>query len=466
MDALMAENKDKFDGFREKYPVFTYKDYSWKLEKNILTLSFTYVLSEEDTIKTSIEINLPGKISEENIKENEDFIFRIGLIEALSYWKAYCSPKILIECGALSEYEISWWQKTWYDGMGEFRYKNGLLSVSKEDWVILEARPPKFGGLASKISKLHGNMIGFTGGKDSTLALALLREEKENETFGILPVHNMEKIKSILGAEKSPETLITRTMNERLITLNHEGALNGHTPFSIVVAFIGMFLASLRGKKYVIVSNESSANEPTVPDTDINHQYSKSLAFEKRFQDYTNQIWPDGPKYFSLLRPFSEAGIVKMLKKYEEVMPYISSCNKKIKKGLWCGHCSKCLFAFTMISAVWDIPFAQKIFGIDMFEMPEHMNMLLELTGLAPTKPFECVGTMDESISALSKIFASDAGAKNKALLSGLYNLHEDALPDPKRFDEIACQFREHLMPENFAEIARKAQNQICHESR
>lgn len=39
-------------------------------------------------------------------------------------------------------------------------------------------------------------------------------------------------------------------------------------------------------KKYVILSNESSANEPNVKGTKINHQYSKTVEFENDFRNY------------------------------------------------------------------------------------------------------------------------------------------------------------------------------------
>lgn len=454
--STIIENKDTFDSFRREFPEFVYEGYSWTLTEKVLTISFTYVLSPGDTITTSTEVVFPDAVSEEKIKANEYLIFRMGLIEALSYWKAHCSPKIKIACGALSEAEISWWRDTWYDGMGEFRYRNGLLGVSKEEWVefVIDSNASIL--VASQIeSELSGNLVAFTGGKDSTLALALVRDgmpEEENETFFIsngVP-EKREDIKRMLGVSY-PETLIKRSIHPRLLALNAEGALNGHTPFSIIAGFVGVFVASVRSRKYVIVANESSADEATVAGTDINHQYSKSFVFEKRFQAYIQMIAPDAPYYFSLVRPLSEIGITELLKKYPDTLPFISSCNTKTKQGLWCGACPKCLFATLLFSASYNIAFANGMLGADMLENLEYLPMLEELTGVRTAKPFECVGTTKESLALLSRIRYLEGDTK--ALIARFASVHGARLPEPSTFEQIAKEFHEHSVPEKFTRL-------------
>ena len=65
-----------------------------------------------------------------------------------------------------------------------------------------------------------------------------------------------------------------------MLQLNSEGYINGHTPFSAIVAFSSVLTAALNGQKYITLSNENSANESTVKDSKVNHQYSKSYEFE------------------------------------------------------------------------------------------------------------------------------------------------------------------------------------------
>ena len=353
--------------------------------------------------------------------------------------------------------------------MGEFRYRNNLLDVLKNDWVKFVFEKQQARSVANSANRsclLNGNLIAFTGGKDSSLTLGIINENDsgENEIFSINPPANMEKIRSFFDFDKKPATLIKRNVSQSLLSLNKEGALNGHTPFSAVVALLGVFVASLRYKKYVIVSNEGSANEATVEGTDINHQYSKSLIFEKSFKNYCSLVWGNGPLYFSILRPFTEIGIISLLKKYEDIIPYVSSCNIKNKEGLWCGGCGKCFFSFLMFSAVWDISFAEKVVGVNMFTVLENLGMLYELTGLAPTKPFECVGTSEESLSAISYILNKEPNARNLPVLKIFLEKNEDKLIDPKKFNQIACEFQENLLPEEFLNIIKKVRSEICHE--
>ncbi|MFA6515391.1 MAG: hypothetical protein WCT42_03985 [Candidatus Paceibacterota bacterium] len=461
---FVTENKSLFDEYRAEYPLFTYDKYEWVLKDSVLTLSYTYSFSDDDIIKSLIEINLPEQVKEEEIRTHEDYIFRIGLINALSYWKAYCSPNLSISCGVLSDFELSWWKNLWYDGLGEFRYRNGLIDVTKDNWVeITSSNKEELNNLRPhNFEKLDGNLIAFTGGKDSTLVLGMFKETKkeDNEIFVINPLPQAEKIKEILGVISYPQTTVLRTVNNRLIEINNLGALNGHTPFSAIVSFVGVFVASLRNKKYFIVANESSANEVTVSGTNINHQYSKSITFEKSFQEYCNNLWPGGPSYVSILRPITEIGIACMLKKYESVVPYISSCNVVKRTDLWCGKCPKCFFASLLFSAVWDIPFATKTIGTNMFDNVSNMDMLCELTGIAKTKPFECIGTRDESRAILSKIYTSSK-AMDEPLLKEFWTLHHDILPKSEKFTEIAKEFHEHLLPENLAAIIINAQKEI-----
>ena len=91
-----------------------------------------------------------------------------------------------------------------------------------------------------------------------------------------------------------------------MLRLNREGFLNGHTPFSAIVAFSATMVAYIHDIPYIVLSNESSANETTVEGSYVNHQYSKSFQFESDFHEYEKEYINTGTYYFSLLRPWSE----------------------------------------------------------------------------------------------------------------------------------------------------------------
>ena len=91
-----------------------------------------------------------------------------------------------------------------------------------------------------------------------------------------------------------------------MLELNKKGYLNGHTPFSAIMAFSSIIAAYLNGLKFIALSKESSANESTIKDSYINPQYSKSYEFEKDYRYYDSTLVNSGVYYFSFLRPINE----------------------------------------------------------------------------------------------------------------------------------------------------------------
>ena len=161
-----------------------------------------------------------------------------------------------------------------------------------------------------------------------------------------------------------------------------------------MVAFISFLSAFVYKKKYIVLSNESSANESNVEGTKINHQYSKTFEFENDFN------------YFSLLRPLSEYQIALLFSNYKKYHQVFKSCNvgSKQKPWVWCCNCPKCLFVYIILS-----PFLYKdelvnIFNEDLFDKKELLKTFIELTGYGDVKPFECVGTYDEVNYALINV--------------------------------------------------------------
>ena len=196
-----------------------------------------------------------------------------------------------------------------------------------------------------------------------------------------------------------------RTIDKNIIDLNNKGFLNGHTPFSAMLAFVSYFIAYMVGKKYVALSNENSANESNVIGEKINHQYSKSFEFECDFEKYSTEYLKAPVKYFSFLRPISELQIAKILARKEQYHKVFKSCNvgSKNKEWNWCCNCAKCLFSYTILSPYLYKDKLVNIFGEDMFENKELLQTFIELIGKGETKPFDCVGTFEEVNFAISK---------------------------------------------------------------
>lgn len=389
---------DKYNEFRKSYPEFYY--HGFKLEDKKDELFITYDFEIKGLMRFSPTLKVP-KLTKWNYDKDllNKIIFSAGLAEIPSYWKATCSPKIIIECGFLDEDQTNWLKKLIYNGLGEFFYVN-KIDACEEDFVEIKSH-----GECKNIEDNNiydGYLVAVGGGKDSLTSLEILKDVPNKKAFII----NNRKVcfdgANAAGINNDDIINVERLFDKKIIELNNEGFLNGHTPISSCIAFISYLTAYVNKIKYVVLSNESSANESSVIGTSINHQYSKSLEFENDFRWFTSKYLTDKIEYFSLLRPLSELQIMKIFTKYPKYFKHFISCNnggkrKNIgKTDGWCNTCAKCLFIYILMSNFIDCEKMIEIFGENLLDKEDMLNYFLELLGKTKNKPFECVGTIDE----------------------------------------------------------------------
>ena len=346
-----------------------------------------------------------------SLTQNDDLagvIFQIGVVEAINYWKLACPAVIELACGQLTTEMQSFWQKLVYKGLGEFIYVNQLHRPEVAGLELTADNIVKFTTTSSTIyPKITvagtGNLIPVGGGKDSAVTLEILRDQVADNLPLVMsaPVASYDCI-SVAGYTNYAE--IKRQLDPQILALNQAGFLNGHVPFSAILAFISLLTAVVTGKRYIVLSNENSANEPSVPGTDFNHQYSKSWEFEADFQDYIAKFVVEGVEYFSLLRPLEELQIAELFSHYPAYHQLFRSCNVGKKTNSWCGHCPKCLFVFIMMAGFVDYDRVVAMFGKDLLADEQLLPILRQLLGLEQTKPFECVGTVSEVRRAMRLI--------------------------------------------------------------
>ena len=401
------DNFLKFKQFREQYKEFYYNSYSIKEDNESILIEFEFEIPNLAVFHPQTKIlKKQMHFKSLNTIQAKNMAFHIGLIELISYWKSVCCPQIVIKCGYLSEEQIQWWKKLYFYGLGELFYTNNIKTTFDE-FVSIKCEHEKNELLYNSIKEeSDGYIVPIGGGKDSVVTLETLKIDKEKDYCLIInPKPVTLKCAEIAGLDNNHIIEIYRTIDKKLLELNSQGMINGHTPFSAMLAFTSYFVAYLLSKKYIALSNENSANESNVIGEKVNHQYSKSFEFEKDFEEYSNKYLKAPVKYFSFLRPLNELQIAKIFSKHEKYHKTFKSCNvgSKEKEWKWCCNCAKCLFAYTILS-----PFLYKkklvdIFGEDMFEKKELLNTFIELTGNGETKPFDCVGTFEEVNFAISK---------------------------------------------------------------
>ena len=401
----------KFEELRDKYNKFIYEKYEISNEWDWLNITYFFSIPWLAEIKPMIKIDKKN-IKNQNI--DKDFVnylvFHIGLVELISYWKCCCPKNVEIKAWYIDEDQIKRFKKMYFYGLGEFFYTNGI-EVDEEGFMDVKSSPSPFlekeGDVSSNKFPLFfkegvrrwfnwtWNLITVWWWKDSNVTLELLKW-MDNDTFILNPNDVTLECSKIAGYENP--RIMKRILDPQIVELNQKWFLNGHTPFNALLAFLTYLVAYLGNKKYIVLSNESSANESNVRWLKVNHQYSKSFEFENDFNQYTKKYFWIWIKYFSFLRPLLEIQIAKLFSQFEQYHKVFKSCNvwSKSKPRKWCCNCPKCLFVFIILS-----PFLYKeklvnIFWEDLFENKNLLQTFIDLTWNSDNKPFECVWTYDE----------------------------------------------------------------------
>ena len=399
----MPNHQEKFFSLRKRYPTFTYESFCVMHSKNDLLIEFLFVVDENIQFRPTLSIPFRAfyrfdALSKEQI---DTLAFHIGLIEMISYWKATCSPTVAIKPFALSDVQMEWWKKLYFQGLGEFFYVNGIQTTQAE-FMTIECTSD----VATQKHKFHLDekiIVPIGGGKDSVVTLELLRKSQlEMRPLIINPRGATLNCAQIAGFEREHIIEVNRTIHPRLLELNAEGFLNGHTPFSAMLAFVSLLTSAMTKMRHIALSNESSANEATVLNQNVNHQYSKSLEFEDDFRDYVKNFISEDFNYFSFLRPLNELAIAKRFSEFPQYHSVFRSCNAGSKEDIWCCNCAKCLFAYIILSPFIEPQRMLQIFGEDLLNKQSLKHEFDQLTGVEDIKPFECVGTIDEVNVALN----------------------------------------------------------------
>lgn len=390
--------------FRQIYPEFIYEKYSWRVEGNNLVINFNFSIPPKIGFKPSLVIKNIPKERFDQIDKNvfDQFVFNLGLVEIPSYWKSTCSPKIVVNAGYLDKYQLNWWKDLILNGMGQFFYENDIDFTSK-DFISIKSTGKKV-NFVPVAAKGEGVLIPVGGGKDSVVTLELLMKTLKIGTFVINPTKASLDVIRESGTKEVVE--VERIIDGRLLKLNSRGFLNGHTPFSAVVAFLSTFSAFLFAYKDVALSNERSSDEEnlTYLNRKINHQYSKTFDFENKFREYSKR-YLSGVNYFSFLRPLYEIQIAKIFSEMDKYFGLIKSCNVGQKTNTWCGNCPKCLSTYILLLPFLGKDRLKQIFREDLLIKQELKPILKSLISKDEVKPFECVGTRDELQSALMGSF-------------------------------------------------------------
>lgn len=325
----------------------------------------------------------------------------------VSYYKTSLASNIEFTQQKPNQQQANWLNQTWQSGLAELAYENQLPWLDYIDFSFVENTTSP-----SELNLQPRSLVAIGGGKDSLVTIEQLK--KQGEDFCLFQVGQSAFIQSVAEQTDVPLIQVKRQLDGRLHEANKQGAYNGHVPITAINSCVAVITALIADFDSVVFSNERSAEFGNVTDEQgrsINHQYSKSLAFEQAWEAIIKDYITSDLDYFSLLRPFSELHIVKKFAEYEPYFASFSSCNRNFhlagsqnKQHHWCGQCPKCAFVFLCLAPFVPRQTLVKIFGQDLLANKQLNGLFAELLGLEGQKPFECVGEASECRQALRSL--------------------------------------------------------------
>ena len=302
------------------------------------------------------------------------------------------------------------------DGLAEFAWENELDLGGWFDIEVTDAPAnPATGPLPA------GPLVPVGGGKDSIVTLEAVRDLGPT----LFAVNPRGPITRTIDVSRMPSVRVTRQLDPVLFDLNYRGALNGHVPVTAIVSAAAVVSAVLGDHDAVLLSNEASADQPTlvVDGREVNHQWSKGSAFERAFADLVRTRVHSDLRYLSFLRPAGELAIARRFAAIDTYDAAVNSCNRAFhlqgETTEWCGDCPKCRFVFLALAPFTSRERVIGIVGRDLLDDPTQVDGFRALARLGVDKPFECVGESEESLAAL-RCLASRPQWRDRAVIAAL----------------------------------------------
>lgn len=367
-----------------------------------------------DGIELSESFRLPGagELPAGRVAAVEAALDLLHWTAGISYWKAGCPATVDFIGTQPDAWQAAWLDRLYREGLAEFAWRNRL---DQDSWARFPAAPAADPAIVAGLSDRA--LIPMGGGKDSLVALERMRARRQ--PLCTVQVGQAPRIRQVAEAAGTQHLVIERAMTPELAELNRAGAYNGHVPITAINAAALILTAVVHDFGRIVFANERSADEPTLIDDRgraVNHQFSKSLAFETMLGDWVQRCIARDLAVFSLLRRDRELAVCREFAGLEQYHAVFSSCNRNFhldgaRTDRWCGTCPKCHFVFLALAPFLSPQRLVDIFGRNLLDDPEQAEGFRALLALDRAKPFECVGEAVEARAALAALAADPAWA-------------------------------------------------------
>ncbi|HEX6423241.1 MAG TPA: hypothetical protein VFZ79_07155 [Acidimicrobiales bacterium] len=380
------------------------------------------------------------------------------LLAGVSYYKTAAPPVVELPDTALRPAERDFLHAFYLDGLGEFAYRNGL------DLTGLRIDAPSVGDRALPAASepaAERPLVPFGGGIDSIVTVELVRPLADAALFVVSrPGDRFAAIERPAAVSGLPVVRAEREIDPQVLRSRELGFLNGHVPVTGIISAIAVVAAVLEGRDAVVMSNEwsSSVGNLDVGGRVVNHQWSKSLAFEAGFRAVLAGSVGPGVDYFSRVRPYTELLIAERFAGHGEYHLAFQSCNRgfhidpALRLDRWCGRCDKCCFIDLILAPFLDAARLAEIFGgrepLDDLTLLPRFEALVDTSGAL--KPWECVGEVDECRAAVA-LAARRPDRAATPVLRALTGQLGDRLPGPASVGALLRPRGEHFVPDAYA---------------
>src|SRR5215469_5123108 len=335
----------------------------------------------------------------------------VFLLAGVSYYKTAAPPVIDLGDTALTDRERDFLREFYLQGLGEFAYRNNLdlgdlrFEATSRSCVVSGVPAP----LTTHDHDLRP-LIPFGGGIDSIVTVEKIRVLAPDSALFVVskPGARFDAIEKPAAVTGLPVIRAGREIDPQLLRSAELGFLNGHVPVTGIISAVAVLAAVLDGRDAVVMSNEWSASVPTLEHDGkpVNHQWSKGADFEGALREILGDAAL--PDYFSGLRDRTELWVGDEFAKLEKYHRAFRSCNRAFhidpgrRLDHWCGECDKCCFIDLILAPFMPAAALRDVFSVvpEPLSRPDLGEKFRTLLG-SGTKPFECVGEVNECRAAV-----------------------------------------------------------------
>lgn len=369
-------------------------------------------------------------------------------VAGVSYWKAGCPGEVTFADGGPDAWQARWLARLYREGLAEMAWRHH--GEPRTDPAFPSRAQAVAGAVRCDLPRR--SLVPMGGGKDSLVALERVRAMGEDPVT--IQVGNAGLIRRVARVAGARHLEVERRLDPGLSELNRLGAWNGHVPVTAINAAILVVVALVHGFDRVVFANERSADEATLIDEQgraVNHQFSKSLAFERMLGSWLARYISPDLRVFSILRRDRELAVCREFAGLERYHASFSSCNRNFhidgaRTERWCGNCPKCRFVFLSLAPFFDPDSLVTIFGANLLDDRDQLEGFRALLAIDGQKPFECVGEAAEARSALAAL-SRDRRWSDSAVVEALSDLQ--AVADAPALAALCRPGGDHCMPDD-----------------